>query len=95
MAKRKPPARPAPLSPLAERLLQAMAARPGRVEYNIRVLPGVFRDGDTQRLDDAYAELLRRGLAEQAAAEISFFGRWKRLCRLTALGMARAQREAA
>lgn len=87
--------KPRPLTPMAERLLLAMSLRPNRVEYNIRVLPGIFRAGDTARLDEAYEELVLAGLAERAGVEISFFGEWKHLCRLTASGVARAQPEAA
>jgi hypothetical protein len=78
------------LSPLAESLLREMATRPDHVEYNTRVLGGMFRDEDVARLDSAYKELLQAEMVEHAHAVISFFGKPKTLYRITERGKQRA-----
>ncbi len=75
-----------PVSDLALMLLREMAEAPGRIEYNTRVLGGMFRDDDVVRLDAAYAELSKRGLIEKAGAVVSFFGQPKSLFRITESG---------
>lgn len=78
---------PKPLTDLALSLLLDMEAAPQRVEYNTRVLGGMFRNEDVERLDAAYAELLDRRLVERAGAVISFFGAPKSLARITSAGL--------
>ena len=74
------------LSCLALTLLSHMADQPDRIEYNTRVLGGMFRDEDVARLDSAYEELVEAGLVERSGQIVSFFGSTKALCKITPEG---------
>jgi hypothetical protein len=74
------------LSSLAATLLRDLAASPSRVEYNTRLLGGMFEEPDLSRLDAAYAERRKAGLIEAEGATISFFGTPKSLHRITPNG---------
>jgi hypothetical protein len=89
-APKKKPRKPAHLTDLAKVLLSALAADPGRIEYNTRVLGGSFKEADIERLDAAYAELGRHRLVERAGPVVSFFGVPKPLYRITDGGRATA-----
>ena len=86
---------PASLSMLALRLLTDMAKDPRRIEYNTRVLGGAFEDAEVALLDDAYAELLARGLVEPVGSVVSFFGAPTSLVRVTEAGLKQVREKAA
>src|SRR5947207_1064385 len=74
------------LSDLSLRLLAAMAGDPNRLEYNTRVLGGMFRNDDLTLLDDAYEQLREKGFVEPSGATVSFFGTPKSLFRISGKG---------
>lgn len=75
------------LSDLALALLAQMAENPSRLEYNTRVLGGIFQNEHVVLLDRAYADLLGEGLVEKAGAVVSYFGAPKSLVRISEKGL--------
>ncbi len=83
------------LSALAENLLRDMATNPSRIEYNTRVLGGMFREDSVDQLDEAYHELAQGGLVDPAGAVVSFFGTPKSLFKVNERGLKYVSRVAA
>ena len=79
------------LTPLAQKLLNLHAQQPQTIYYGTDALGSVFKSGDIENLDRAYAELVREGLMEPAHATVSYFGTPKSLHRLTDAGKELAQ----
>ncbi len=77
---------------IADRLLVEMAEAPERVEYNTRVLGGMFQDEQVAILDRAYTHLVEKGWAAKAGAVAWFFGSPKLLVRITQKGLERAEK---
>jgi len=83
------------LSTLAQRLLNVHATTPNGLFYADEVLGSLFRESDLKLLDQAYEELARAGLMQEAGVTISYFGSPKNLYRITEDGRKEAKPTAA
>jgi hypothetical protein len=83
------------LSQLSEQLLHLHADRSGELFYGLDVLPGLFRNSDLQRLDDAYKELEAQGLLAKTNVVLTFFGDPKPAYRITDQGAEHVKRSSA
>jgi hypothetical protein len=66
--------RRSPIPPLAARVLADHERAPDKPFYDLLSLGSLFDSAAVAQLDEAYAELERRGLVEQVAGEVVRFG---------------------